>query len=170
MPFIVTAVTAIAGAISGVLAAGGIGAALLRIGGTLLLSYAAQALMPKPQTTMQARSGTIRVRALVDNKDQLLTPGIFGRLQLFGGEYDALLVPDSAIISDQARKIVFVVGPGDVVQAKPVTLGTLVDGLRVIRSGLAPTDKVVLDGLANPMVRPGAKVVPQKGEIVAKAK
>lgn len=118
---------------------------------------------------MTARSGTIRVRALVDNKDQLLTPGIFGRLQLFGGEYDALLIPDSAIISDQARKIVFVVGPGDVVQAKPVTLGTLVDGLRVIRTGLAPTDKVVLDGLANPMVRPGAKVVPQKAEITAKA-
>ena len=60
MPFIVTAVTAIAGAISGVLAAGGIGAALLRIGGTLLLSYAAQALMPKPQTTMQPRTVTIR--------------------------------------------------------------------------------------------------------------
>ena len=119
---------------------------------------------------MTARSGTIRVRALVDNKDQLLTPGIFGRLQLFGGEYDALLIPDSAIISDQARKIVFTVGDDGVVHAKPVTLGTLVDGLRVIRSGLAPTDKVVLDGLANPMVRPGAKVVPQKGEIVAKAK
>jgi hypothetical protein len=60
MPFIVTAVTAIAGAISGVLAAGGMGAALLRIGGTLLLSYAAQALMPKPQTTMQPRTVTIR--------------------------------------------------------------------------------------------------------------
>ncbi len=60
MPFIVTAVTAIAGAISGVLAAGGIGAALLRIGGTLLLSYAAQALMPKPQATLQARTVTIR--------------------------------------------------------------------------------------------------------------
>lgn len=119
---------------------------------------------------MTARSGTIRVRALVDNKDQLLTPGIFGRLQLFGGEYDALLVPDSAIISDQARKIVFTIADDGVVQAKPVTLGTIVDGLRVIRSGLAPTDKVVLDGLANPMVRPGAKVVPQKGEIVAKAK
>ncbi len=119
---------------------------------------------------MTARSGTIRVRALVDNKDQLLTPGIFGRLQLFGGEYDALLVPDSAIISDQARKIVFTVGDDGVVQAKPVTLGTIVDGLRVIRSGLVPTDKVVLDGLANPMVRPGAKVVPQKGEIVAKAR
>jgi RND family efflux transporter MFP subunit len=120
--------------------------------------------------TMTARSGTIRGRALVDNKDQLLTPGIFGRLQLFGGEYDALLIPDSAVISDQARKIVFTVNKDGVVQAKPVTLGQIVDGLRVVRSGLEPTDRVVLDGLANPMVRPGAKVVPQKAEIVAKAR
>ncbi|MDI1285394.1 MAG: efflux RND transporter periplasmic adaptor subunit [Reyranella sp.] len=120
--------------------------------------------------SMTARSGTIRARALVENKDQLLAPGIFARLQLYGGEYDALLIPDSAVISDQARKIVFTVGPENVVQAKPVVLGPLVDGLRVVRSGLAPTDKVVLDGLANPMVRPGAKVVPQKGEIVAKAR
>ncbi|MEK7688463.1 MAG: efflux RND transporter periplasmic adaptor subunit [Pseudomonadota bacterium] len=117
-----------------------------------------------------ARSGTIRARAILDNKDQLLAPGIFGRLQLFGGEYDALLIPDSAVISDQARKIVFTVGPDSVVAAKPIVLGPLVDGLRVVRSGLTPTDKVVLDGLANPMVRPGAKVVPQKGEITAKAR
>jgi multidrug efflux system membrane fusion protein len=117
--------------------------------------------------TLSARSGTIRTRAIVENKNQLLTPGIFGRVQLFGGEYDALLIPDSAVVSDQARKIVFVVGDNNVVQAKPVTLGPLVDGLRVVRDGLAPTDKIVLDGLANPMVRPGAKVVPQKAEIVA---
>lgn len=116
------------------------------------------------------RSGTIRARAILDNKDQLLAPGIFGRLQLFGGEYDALLIPDSSVISDQARKIVFTVGPDGVVAGKPVVLGPLVDGLRVVRSGLASTDKVVLDGLANPMVRPGAKVVPQKGEITAKAR
>ena len=115
------------------------------------------------------RSGTIRARAILDNKDQLLAPGIFGRLQLFGGEYDALLIPDSSVISDQARKIVFTVTPEGVVAAKPVVLGPLVEGLRVVRSGLAPTDKVVLDGLANPMVRPGAKVVPQKGVIAAKA-
>ena len=114
---------------------------------------------------MSPRSGTIRTRAVVENKDQLLTPGIFGRVQLFGGEYDALLIPDSAVISDQSRKIVFTVNKDNVVQAKPVTLGPLVDGLRVVREGLAATDKVVLDGLANPMVRPGAKVVPQKGEI-----
>jgi RND family efflux transporter MFP subunit len=120
--------------------------------------------------TMTARSGTIRARAIVENKSKLLTPGIFGRLQLFGGEYDALLIPDSAVISDQARKIVFTVGDDGVVQGKAVTLGPIVDGLRVVRSGLAATDKVVLDGLANPMVRPGAKVAPQKGEIVAQAK
>ena len=115
--------------------------------------------------TLSARSGTIRTRAVVENKNQLLTPGIFGRVQLFGGEYDALLIPDSAIVSDQARKIVFTVGADNVVKAKPVTLGPLVDGLRVVREGLAANDNIVLDGLANPMVRPGAKVVPQKGEI-----
>jgi RND family efflux transporter MFP subunit len=115
--------------------------------------------------TLGARSGTMRTRAIVENKSQLLTPGIFGRVQLFGGEYDALLIPDSAVVSDQARKIVFVVNKDNVVQAKPITLGPLVDGLRVIRDGLATTDNVVLDGLANPMVRPGAKVTPQKGEI-----
>ena len=111
------------------------------------------------------RSGTIRTRAIVDNKSQLLAPGIFGRVQLFGGEYDALLIPDTAIISDQSRKIVFTVGEDNVIKAKPVTLGPIVDGLRVVRDGLAATDQVVLDGLANPMVRPGAKVVPQKGQI-----
>ncbi|MFI5000105.1 MAG: efflux RND transporter periplasmic adaptor subunit [Reyranellales bacterium] len=123
---------------------------------------------------LSARSGTIRTRAIVDNKDSLLTPGVFGRIQLYGGEYDALMIPDSAVVSDQARKIVFVVGDKgadkDVVQAKPVTLGPLVEGLRVVRKGLAASDRVVLDGLANPMVRPGAKVVPQKSAITAQAK
>jgi membrane fusion protein, multidrug efflux system len=119
--------------------------------------------------TLSARSGTIRTRAIVDNKKGLLTPGLFGRIQLFGGEYDALLIPDSAVIADQARKIVFVVGDNGMVGAKPITLGPIVDGLRVVREGLTASDKVVLDGLANPMVRPGAKVVPQKGQIVAKA-
>jgi multidrug efflux system membrane fusion protein len=66
---------------------------------------------------------------------------------------------------------VFTVGDDKVVKAKPVTLGPVVDGLRVVRDGLAASDQVVLDGLANPMVRPGAKVTPQKGEInTAKAK
>jgi multidrug efflux system membrane fusion protein len=118
---------------------------------------------------MNPRSGTIRGRALIENKEQLLVPGLFGRIQLFGGEYDGLLVPDSAIVSDQTRKIVFVVGADNVVAAAPVTLGPLVEGLRVIREGLKPGDQVVIDGLANPMVRPGAKVVPQPGRIAAAA-
>ena len=119
--------------------------------------------------SLSARSGTIRTRAIVENKDRLLTPGVFGRIQLYGGEYDALLIPDSSVVSDQARKIVFVVGSDNVVQGRPVTLGPLIDGLRVVRGGLKPDDKVVLDGLANPMVRPGAKIAPQKGQITAKA-
>jgi RND family efflux transporter MFP subunit len=119
---------------------------------------------------LSLRSGTIRTRAVVENKDHLLTPGVFGRVQLYGGEYDALLIPDSAVVSDQARKIVFVVGADNVVQARPVKLGQLVDGLRVVRDGLKADDRMVLDGLANPMVRPGAKIVPQKGEIVAQSK
>src|SRR3954470_21843544 len=116
---------------------------------------------------LSPRSATIRTRAVVENKDRLLTPGVFGRVQLFGGEYDALLVPDSAVISDQARKMVFVVNKDNVVEGRPVTLGPIYEGLRVIREGLKPDDKVVLDGLANPMVRPKAKVTPQQGKITA---
>ena len=120
-------------------------------------------------TVMNPRSGTIRTRAIVENKDRLLTPGVFGRVQLYGGEYDALLIPDSAVVSDQARKIVFVVNKDNVVEARPVTLGPIYEGLRVVREGLKPDDRVVLDGLANPMVRPTAKVNPQPGKITASA-
>lgn len=110
---------------------------------------------------LNPRSGTMRGRAVMANPDQLFSPGLFARMQLYGGEIDALLVSDKAIVSDQASKIVFVVGPDDVVMAKPVQLGPIVDGLRVIRSGLKADDRVVVDGLANPMVRPGSKVLPQ---------
>ena len=111
------------------------------------------------------RSGTMRGRAILDNKEQIFAPGIFARLRLFGGEVDALLVPDSAIVSDQMRKMVFTVGDDGVVKGTPVTLGPIVDGLRVVTGGLQPTDKIILDGLANPMVRPGAKVTTAPGEI-----
>lgn len=117
---------------------------------------------------LNPRSGTMRGRAVVDNADQLFTPGLFARMQLYGGDIDALLVSDKAIVSDQARKIVFTVGADDVVKAQPVELGPIVDGLRVIRSGLKADDRVVVDGLANPMVRPGSKVVPQTVELTTK--
>lgn len=116
---------------------------------------------------LNARSGTIRGRAIFDNKDQLFVPGVFARMQLFGGDLDALLIPDGAVVSDQMRKIVFVVGEDNVVKAAPVTLGPLDEGLRVITKGLTKDDKVVIEGIANPMVRPGAKVTPKPGEIKA---
>ncbi len=115
------------------------------------------------------RSGTMRGRAILENKDQIFAPGVFARLRLFGGEVDALLVPDSAVVSDQMSKIAFVVGDDGVVKAAPVKLGPIVEGLRVVTSGLRREDKIVLDGLANPMVRPGAKVTTTPGEIKAVA-
>ena len=80
---------------------------------------------------LNVRSGTLRGRAVLDNKDELLQPGLFARVQVFGGEADALLIPDTAVVSDQARKIVFTVGPDNVVKAAVVNLGQIVDGLRV---------------------------------------
>ena len=116
---------------------------------------------------LNERSGTLRGRAIFDNKNGLLTPGVFARMALFGGEQTAFLVPDTAIVSDQARKIVFAVNAENVVTAAPVTLGPMIDGLRVIKSGLKADDRVVIEGLANPAVRPGAKVTAAAGTIAA---
>ncbi len=114
---------------------------------------------------LNTRAATIRGRAVFDNKDMFITPGTFGRMRLYGGEADVLLVPDAIIVSDQTRKVVMTVGPENRVVPKPVTLGPLSDGLRVIRAGLAPTDRVIINGIASPMVRPGVVVTPQPGEI-----
>jgi membrane fusion protein, multidrug efflux system len=116
---------------------------------------------------LNARSATIRGRAIFDNKDLFISPGTFGRMRLFGGEADALLVPDAVIVSDQTRKLVMTVGPDNKVVPKQVTLGPMVDGLRVVRAGLLPSDRVIVNGIANPMVRPGSTVAPQPGEIKA---
>jgi len=114
---------------------------------------------------LSSRSGTIRGRAILDNKDLFLTPGTFGRVRVFGGDIDALLIPDQAISSDQANKFVMTVGPDNKIVPKPVILGPLAEGLRVITSGLAATDQVVISGIANPFVRPGAQVDPVPGDI-----
>jgi RND family efflux transporter MFP subunit len=114
---------------------------------------------------LNARSGTIRGRAVFENKDTFLTPGTFGRLRVYSGQVDGLLVPDAVIVSDQADKIVLTVGPDNKVVPKPVTLGAISDGLRVITKGLTTEDKVIIGGFANPMVRPGGTVTPQPGEI-----
>jgi multidrug efflux pump subunit AcrA (membrane-fusion protein) len=119
---------------------------------------------------LNPRSGTVRGRAILANKDQLFTPGVFARLRLFGGEVDALLVPDTSVVSDQMKKLVFAVGDDGVVKAVPVTLGPIVEGLRVVSDGLKSSDKIIIEGLANPMVRAGAKVTPELGQIKTAAK
>jgi RND family efflux transporter MFP subunit len=109
-------------------------------------------------------SGTIRARAVVHNPDYFLTPGMFGNMRLAdGGTTPALLVPDAAIRTDQARKIVLVVGRDGTVAAKPVVTGPLVGDLRVIRTGLTSADRVVVQGVQFAM--PGAKVKPRVTQI-----
>jgi membrane fusion protein, multidrug efflux system len=104
-------------------------------------------------------TGTLRGRAVIPNKDFSILPGQFGRVRLIGSSpYEALLLPDTAIASDQSRKIVFVVKDDDTVEARQVTLGPLDEGLRVVREGLRPEDRVIVDGLQR--ARPGAKVTP----------
>ena len=125
--------------------------------------YKHQGRMDFVDNVVSPKTGTIRGRAVFDNKDGLLTPGFFGRLRLFGGEHEALLVPDGAIASDQSSKIVFTVADDGMVASKRVELGPIVDGLRVVRSGLAPTDRIVIEGLQR--ARPGQKVTAEDGKI-----
>lgn len=109
---------------------------------------------------LDEQTGTLRLRASVPNDDRFLTPGVFGRIQIDASpKYDALLLPDDAILSDQTRKVVMTVGPDNKVAPKVVELGQINGGLRVIRSGLTPEDKVIVNGLMR--ARPGAQVIPQ---------
>jgi RND family efflux transporter MFP subunit len=108
---------------------------------------------------IDTRSGTIRAHAEVPNADRFLTPGMFGRARLLGsGMYHAMLIPDESIVADQARKLAYVVGNDGKVAVRVVETGPLVSGLRVVKSGLVATDRVVLDGLAQ--LQPGAMVQP----------
>lgn len=113
---------------------------------------------------LDPNAGTITGRAVFDNEDGLLTPGLFARLRLIGsGEYEAVLIPDEAVLSDQARKIVMLVDGEGVVSAQLVTLGPLYRGLRVIRSGLTEADTVVVKGVQR--AKPGGKVTPEPMKI-----
>jgi RND family efflux transporter MFP subunit len=115
---------------------------------------------------LDPHSGTIRGRAVLANPGLFLTPGMFGNMRLAsGGAQPALLIPDSAVQTDQARKTVLVVGTDNKVQVKPVELGPLIDGLRIVRSGLARTDRVVISGAQAAM--PGFTVQTRPGQIAA---
>jgi RND family efflux transporter MFP subunit len=105
-------------------------------------------------------TGTIRTRAIFSNRDRRFTPGLFARVKLVGGQRKpALLVRDAAVGTDQDRKFVLVLAKGDSLAYRPVELGRLTDdGLRIVRSGVEPGEKVVVNGLMR--VRPGIKVTP----------
>jgi RND family efflux transporter MFP subunit len=111
-------------------------------------------------------AGTIRARAVFPNPGLLITPGQFGRIRIPGSEpYQAILIPDSAILSDQSRKIVMTVAADGTVVPKPIRPGPTHDGLRIVRSGLSADDVIIIDGLLR--ARPGAKVLPKPGKIEA---
>ena len=109
-------------------------------------------------------SGTIRAYALVANPTRFLTPGMFGRARLLGsGTYRAMLVPDEAIVTDQTRRLVYVVSNDNKATPRVVEVGAKAEGLRIVREGLAPTDRVILTGIGR--LQPGAPVNPKKGVI-----
>ncbi len=109
---------------------------------------------------LDPRSGSVRMRAVLPNTDGALVPGLFARVQLEGstGARQTLLINDRAINTDQDRKFVFVVGKDNKAEYRPVTLGQQVDGLRIVRTGLKPGEKIVVNGLQR--VKPGAPITP----------
>jgi len=115
---------------------------------------------------LDVRTGTIRARAVLSNKEGRFTPGLFARVQLLGSaEYDAVLVDDRAVGTDQSQRFVLVVGPKDTLEYRPVQLGRNIEGLRVIRKGLNAGDQIVVSGLQR--VRPGMQIKPVLGQMTA---
>lgn len=111
-------------------------------------------------------SGTIRARAIVPNPDGFLTPGMFGQMRLLGAApFDALLVPDQAIVTDQTRQIVYVVDAEGIVGQKVVVPGRLIEGLRVILNGITAQDRVIISGVQR--ARPGRKVTVNESAVTA---
>jgi multidrug efflux system membrane fusion protein len=110
---------------------------------------------------VDAKTGTIRARAVVPNPDRVFTPGLFARVQLQGsGRFKAMLVDDKAVLTDQDRKYVYVLGPHDTAVRKDIVAGRMIDGLRVVESGLSPTDKVIVHGVQK-VFMPGMPVSPK---------
>ncbi len=127
-------------------------------------SYQHHGRMAFVDNALDPGSGTIQAHAVVPNPTHFLTPGMFGRARLLGsGRYHALLVPDEAIVTDQERKTVFVLGRDNKAVQRVVETGPKVLGLRAIRDGVAPTDRVIIDGVAQ--LQPGAAVTPKQAQI-----
>lgn len=115
---------------------------------------------------LDSRTGSVRMRAVFENKDRSMAPGLFARVLIGGGApRSALLVSDRAVGTDQSRKFVYVVDKAGKAEYRAVTLGPVVDGLRVVRTGLTPGEKIVVNGLQR--VQPGAPVSAQLVQMTA---
>ncbi len=111
------------------------------------------------ENRIDAATGSMRIRALIANPDGVLTPGLFGRVNVPGSfPYSGVLIPDAAIVADQNRQMVMTVGADGLVTPKVVRPGPRIDGYRVIREGLDGTENIVIEGLMR--ARPGATVTP----------
>ncbi|MEL6465988.1 MAG: efflux RND transporter periplasmic adaptor subunit [Pseudomonadota bacterium] len=116
------------------------------------------------ENKIDEQTGTMRVRAVLENPDELLTPGLFGRVNVPGSlPYEGILVPDRAIVADQNRRLVMTVDADGLVTPLPVRPGPRIDGYRVIREGMEGTETIVIDGLVS--ARPGTTVNPEMTEL-----
>lgn len=107
---------------------------------------------------MDRTTGTVRARGILPNPNGRLTPGLFARVELTtGAQRETVLIADEAVGTAQGQRFVLVVSDGNVAEYRPVRLGPVVDGLRVVREGLAPGETIVLKGL----VRPGMTIAPR---------
>jgi multidrug efflux system membrane fusion protein len=110
---------------------------------------------------LNSQTGTIRARAVLPNKDGRYTPGLFARVQLLGSsEYNAILIDDRAVNTDQSQKYVLLLGANNTVEYRRVKLGRIIDGLRVVHEGLKPGDVIIVNGAQR--VHPGITVTPQR--------
>jgi RND family efflux transporter MFP subunit len=110
---------------------------------------------------LNPQNGTIRARAVLQNKDGQFTPGLFARVQLLGsGEYQAILIEDRAVNTDQSQKYVLLLGANNLIEYRKVKLGRVIDGLRIVSEGLKPGDVIVVNGAQR--VHPGVTVTPQR--------
>jgi membrane fusion protein, multidrug efflux system len=122
--------------------------------------YPHEGYMDMVDNQLNPQTGSIRARAVFDNKDGVFTPGLFARIQLLGsGKRQAMLINDRAVMTDQDRKYIYVVGPKGEAMRKDVVLGSMFEGLRVVSSGLEGTEQVVINGTSK-IFFPGAPLQP----------
>ncbi len=115
-------------------------------------------------------TGTIRVRALLDNADRAFTPGLFARVQLLGsGQFQAMLIDEKAVLTDQDRKYVYVVDDKNTAQRRDIVLGRGAEGLRIVQQGLKAGDRVIIDGVQK-VFMPGMPVQAKAVAMQAEAK